>query len=119
MNRDHRDWEGGMERDYQVSRDDEGARPPHTWAAQRLMDRGQSEARHDRSLMATSFSQMAKQEGSASHFQKIDKDDREALARRGQEVQKSRDERRGFEAVSDTQFRAHETKGYCVRRCLL
>jgi hypothetical protein len=98
-NRDNQDWERGIERDYQYRRDEESARPPHTWAAQRLMDGGKADVRRKESRMATSFAQMTKQEELSNRFQKVDKDDRGFLARRGQDVQKSREERRIVEGT--------------------
>jgi hypothetical protein len=97
-NRDDRDWERSQERDYQFRRDDESARPPRTWAAQRLMDNGRGDVRQNRSMMATSLNQMSKREGSSTRFQSVAQEDRQALAQRGKEVQKSRDERRVLES---------------------
>jgi hypothetical protein len=97
QNRDDRDWERSQERDYQFRRDDESARPPRTWAAQRLMDSGRGDVRQNRSMMATSFNQMSKREGSSTRFHSVAQEDRQALAQRGKEVQKSRDERRVLE----------------------
>ena len=95
--RDDRDWERGIERDYQHRRDDESARPPRTWAAQRLMDGGKGDGRRNRSMLATSFDQMSKRKDSSIRYQSVDSDDRKQLARRGQEVQKSREQRRDLE----------------------
>ena len=96
--RDDRDWERGIERDYQYRRDDENARPPHTWSAQRLMDGGNADVRRNRSMLATSYDQMSRREGSAGRYQDVAPDDRQILARRGQEVQKSREQRRVLES---------------------
>ena len=95
--RDDRDWERGIERDYQFRRDDERARPPHTWSAQRMMDGGNADIRRNRSLLATSYEKMSRREDSVTRFQSVAQDDRQLLARRGQEVQKSREKRRAQE----------------------
>ena len=95
--RDDRDWERGIERDYQYRIDEKSARPPHTWADQRRMEAGSPETRRNQSMLAVSLDQMSKREDSPTRFQPVAKDDRERLAQRGQEVQKSREQRRAIE----------------------
>lgn len=100
MHRDDRDWERGIEREYQYRIDEKSARPPHTWAAQRAMDAGTPEALRNQSMLATPLDVLSKREGSSTRFQPVAKDDRALLAQRGQEIQKSREQRRALEAES-------------------
>lgn len=93
-----REWEHRVERSHQYRRDHESARPPHTWAAQKNIDPGTAESRQNRVMVATPISQLAKRKDSPMRFQPVAKDERQKLAQRGQEVQKSRDQRRTLEA---------------------
>lgn len=98
-----REWEHHVEVSYQNRRDHEDARPPRTWAAQRNIAPSSAGTRENRPQVATSFDQMAKRKDGPMKFQPVAKAERQQLAQRGQEVQKSRDERRTLEAkVVDT-----------------
>ena len=96
--RQDREWEHGVETSYQYRRDHETARPPRTWAAQKTLNPDTAESKQNRVLMATSIDQMAKRRDSPVRFQPVAKAEREKLAQRGQEVQKSRDQRQTLEA---------------------
>jgi hypothetical protein len=96
--RQDREWEHGVEVSYQYRRDHETARPPRTWAAQKALNPDTAESKQNRVLMATSIDQMAKRRDSPVRFQPVAKAEREKLAQRGQEVQKSRDQRQTLEA---------------------
>src|ERR1035437_3662758 len=96
--RQDREWEHRVEASYQYRRDHETARPPRTWAAQRNINPGTAESKQNRVLVATSIDQLAKRKDSPLRFQPVAKEERQQLAQRGQEVQKSRDQRRTLEA---------------------
>lgn len=98
--RDDRDWEHRHERDYQFRRDDESARPPHTWAAQSRMDARSPDVLRNQSMLATSLDQLSARTDSSTRFQSVDQDDRQLLAQRGKEVQKSREKRRDLEVTN-------------------
>ena len=96
--RQDREWEHRVEASYQYRRDHETARPPRTWAAQRTINPSTAESKQNRVLVATPIDQLAKRKDSPMRFQPVAKEERQQLAQRGQEVQKSRDQRRTLEA---------------------
>ncbi len=93
-----REWAHRVETAYQNRRDHETARPPRTWAAQRNINAGPAESGPNRGLIATPIDQLAKSKDSSMRFQPVAKAERQELAQRGQEVQKSREQRRTVEA---------------------
>jgi hypothetical protein len=102
-NRSDREWNRRVETSYQYRRDHEDARPPRTWAAQRNINPATAESKENRFLVATPIDQMAKRKDNPLRFQRVAKEERQKLAQRGQEVKKSRDQRRTVEAnVSDS-----------------
>jgi len=104
--RQDREWEHRVAASYDYRRDHETARPPRTWAAQRNINPDTAESRQNRVIVATSINQMAKRKDSPMRFQPVAKAERQKLAQRGQEVQKSRDQRRTLEArAADTTTR--------------
>ena len=96
--RQDREWEKGVEETYQYRRDHENARPPRTWAALKTFEANPAEAKQNHVVMATPISQLSKRKDGALQFQAVPQEDRQKLALRGQEVQKSRDQRRTIEA---------------------
>lgn len=95
--RHERDWEHRVETTYQYRRDHEDARPPRTWAAQRSIS--PSAKSKDKSLaVATSLDQLSKRKDGPMRFQPVAKEEKQQLARREQEVRKSRDQRRTLES---------------------
>jgi len=98
--RQDREWEHHAETSYQYRRDHESARPPRTWAAQRHINPGSGESTENHLVMAAPINQLARENGSPMRFQAVAKDERKQIARRGQEVQQSRDQRRTLEAGS-------------------
>ena len=96
--RQDREWEHRVESSYQNRRDHETARPPRTWSAQRSINPGTAEFKQNRMLVATPIDQLAKRKDSPMRFQPVAKDERQKLAQRGQEVQKSREQRQTLEA---------------------
>jgi hypothetical protein len=95
--RQDREWEHRVEASYQYRRDHETARPPRTWAAQRSINPSTVGFSQNRMQVATPMDQLVKRKDSPLRFQPVAKVERQQLAQRGQEVQKSRDERRTLE----------------------
>ena len=95
--RQDREWEHRAEASYDYRRDHEIARPPRTWAAQRNIS-PTAESQQNRVLVALPIAQLAIRKDSPVRFQPVAKAERQQLAQRGQEVQKSRDQRRTLEA---------------------
>lgn len=104
--RQDRDWEPRVEASFQYRRDHETARPPRTWAAQRNINPRTAESEQNHLVVATSFGQLAKRTDTPMRFQPVAQAERQQLAQRSQEVQKSRDQRRTLEAQAvDTTVR--------------
>ena len=91
-------WEKSVAETYQYRRDHENARPPRTWAALQTLQANPSEAKLNRSVMATPIGQLAKRKEGPLRFQAVPQEDRQKLALRSQEVQKSSEQRRTLEA---------------------
>ena len=98
-NRNDRLWEQRVTETYQDRRDHESARPPRTWTALKNINPSGVDATHNHALMATPISQLAKKKDGPQHFQAVAPEDRQKLALRGQEVQKSRERRHTLEAA--------------------
>jgi hypothetical protein len=96
--RHDREWERHVQASYQYRRDHETARPPRTWAAQKNINPATPESRQNRVLVATSIDQLAKRQESPVRFQPVARVEREKLSQRGQEVQRTRDQRQTMEA---------------------
>ncbi len=94
------EWEHRAEASYQYRRDHEAARPPRTWATQKNINPGAAESKQNRPIVATTMDQLAKGKDSPLRFQPVAKEERQGLAQRGQEVQKSREQRRTLEATA-------------------
>ena len=98
--RDDRNWASSMATNYEYRRDHENARPPRTWDAMRKIDATSADSQRNRIMVATPLDQMARTKDGSARLQKVDKADRRILAKRGQEVQKSREQRRTLETRS-------------------
>jgi hypothetical protein len=98
--RQDREWEHRVESSYEYRRDHETARPPRTWAAQRNVNAGTAESQQNRVVMATPIAQLAARKDSPMRFQPVAREERQTIAQRSQEVQKSRDQRRTLETKS-------------------
>lgn len=92
-----REWEHRVATSYSYRRDNETARPPRTWAAQRNLGPGTVESRQNRVVVATSIDQLARRRDGPMRFQPVAREERQKLAQRGHEVQQSRDQRRTLE----------------------
>ena len=91
--RQDRGWNDRMATAFQYRRDNESARPPHTWDAQRaIADTPAYE--QNRMSVGAPLAQMAKRKDSGMRFQAVTKEEKQQLAQRGQEVGRFRDQRR-------------------------
>jgi hypothetical protein len=96
--RQDREWEHRAETSYQYRRDHEDARPPRTWAAQKTINPNTAQSKQNRVLVATPIDQLAKRKDSPIRLQPVASAERQQLAQRGQEVQKSRVQRQTLES---------------------
>ena len=89
-----------MEADFANRRDNEDARPPRTWNAQR--DRGPQRAGNDDKsyTVAASLEDLTKSKEAAIRFQPVAKEAREQYSQRGQEFRKTREERQKLEVAA-------------------
>jgi hypothetical protein len=94
---DH-EWERRAETAYQYRRENETARPPRTWVAQRNISPDPAASKQNPVLVATPIDQLSKRKDSPLRFQPVAKAERQKLSERGQEVQQSRDQRRTLES---------------------
>jgi hypothetical protein len=96
-----RDWERRTETSYQYRRDHEAARPPRTYAAQSSISVSVSATERSQMLVAAPIEQVAKRTEGGMRFQSVAKAERQQLAVRGKEVQRSREQRRTLEAKGE------------------
>ena len=101
--RDDRGWENRVAASYQYRRDHEAARPPRTWSAQIKMNARSAQPGQDRISVGVSIDQMTKRKDNAVRFQTVDRNERQQLAQRGQELQKNREQRRTVETKVENQ----------------
>jgi hypothetical protein len=95
--RQDREWEHHVQTTYEYRRDHEDARPPRTWVAERSIS-ASAKSKDNSLAVATSLDQLSKRKDSPMRFQPVAKAEKQQLAKREQEVSKSRDQRRTLEA---------------------
>lgn len=115
QHRQDKDWEHGIEAQYQHRRDHEDARPPRTWEAQRALARSEAGSREASLLVAAPLDELAKSPDGPVRFKPVDKQARQTYAERGQQVRKFREERqqletRAADAASDRPNRGSEPR---------
>ncbi|RYD36889.1 MAG: hypothetical protein EOP86_04785 [Verrucomicrobiaceae bacterium] len=94
--RRNRDWESRFRQGYEHRRDDEGARPPRTWAdLVKWHPEGGDNAKKGR--LAEVFRDYTKRQGGENRFVPVAAVDRERFGLLGQEMRKSREGRRDLE----------------------
>lgn len=98
--RNDRQWDRRVEADFANRRDNEDARPPRTWTAQR--DRGPQRAGNDDKsyTVAASLEDLSKSKEAAIRFQPVAKEAREQYTQRGQEFRRTREERQKLEVAA-------------------
>ncbi|MEX0612759.1 MAG: hypothetical protein WD738_15430 [Pirellulales bacterium] len=95
--RDH-EWEHRAEANYRNYRDNEDARPPRTWAAQRELA-GRGEKSNKKSIrVAASLDELTKKKDSWFRFQPVDQEERQQFGQRGEEYRKYLQQRQQLEA---------------------
>jgi len=101
--REDPEWDRHVEANFSYRRDNEGARPPRTLAAQITLSKNAVQSGDRRVVVATSLAQLAGNKDSRIRFQPLDNEERQKLTQRGREVQTFREERHKLEtAAADT-----------------
>ena len=90
-------WGQRVEAEYNNRRDHEEARPFRTLAAQIGFDASKQKPGEKRANIATAFSQLVQRKDSPMRFQPVAKEEKQQLARRGNEIQQSRGQRKAVE----------------------
>lgn len=98
-NRGDRGWENRVRQDFDFRRDNENARPPHTWAALRNLPRDNKDPRRNFAF-AEPFSQYTKDRKGGPGFRKVGEDDRQKLIAQRQQIQRFSQERQKLEFVN-------------------
>lgn len=99
--RQDRDWERRTETSYQYRRDHEASRPPRTYAAQSSISVSISATERSQMMVAAPIASVAKRTDGGMRFQSVARTERQQISGRGQEVQKSREQRRTLEAKAE------------------
>jgi hypothetical protein len=94
QHRNDRDWERRTKSNFHQFRDHKDARPPHTWAAQRELEKSNK----GNNAVATSLDELARQKDSRFRFQPVDKSDQQQFGQRGQAYRKYLEQRQQLEA---------------------
>ncbi len=97
--RHDRDWERRRSDDYNYFRDNEKARPPHTWAAMRNYREDQYSDGRSRTYAST-LSDVTKESKSGQRFRKVDDDRRKQFVTQRQDMRKFSEERSRSESRS-------------------
>ena len=113
QHRQDRDWERRSGESYRNRRDNAAERPPRTWSARRGPETAAAGRAENRVQVTASVDLLLTRKASPVRFQPVTDDERRDLARRRQDVQRSRDERRTLEAR--TQDRTHQGPGLAPR----
>jgi hypothetical protein len=99
---DHRhedNWDRHQQDNYNYFRDNDGYRPPHTWAAmQRLRNENPGDDRGRSRMFANSFDGMVKNPERGQKFRAVDQESRTRFVSQGKEMRKFGQERRQSEA---------------------
>jgi hypothetical protein len=98
QHRQDRDWERGIEAQFQHRRDHEDARPPRTWEAQRALARSEAGSREASRIVAAPLEELARSPDGPVRFRPVDKQARQTYADRAQEVRRFREERQRLES---------------------
>jgi hypothetical protein len=98
QHRDDRGWEQGVEANFRNLRDNEHARPPHNWTAQRGIAGSADTSNRSNVVVATQLEELARRNGNQLRFQKVDPAERQQFSQRGQEYRKYLQQRQQLEA---------------------
>ena len=98
QHRHDREWEQRAKATFRSLRDNEDARPPRTWAAQRELA-GRGEISNRRSIeVAAPLEELARKKDSPFRFQPVDQEEQQRFGQRGQEYRKYLQQRQQLEA---------------------
>ena len=98
QHRQDRDWEQRTKTNYRNYRDNEDARPPRTWAAQRELA-GRGETANRRSIeVAAPLDELARKKDIPFQLQPVDQQEQQRFGQRGQEYRKYLQQRQQLEA---------------------
>ncbi|MCE9547723.1 MAG: hypothetical protein K8T25_19810 [Planctomycetia bacterium] len=100
QHRDDRNWQQGLQAEFQNRRDHEEARPPRTWTGQQALIAREANSKQKSFVVAASLDQVARSTASPLKFQPVDKQQRQRITTEGQAVQTFRQERQKLETVS-------------------
>jgi WXXGXW repeat (2 copies) len=98
QHRRERDWERRTKDSFRNFHDNEDARPPRTWAAQRELDGRGDSSNRKRIAVAESLEELARKKDSRQRFQPVDEKERQQYGQRGQEYRRYLQQRQQFEA---------------------
>jgi hypothetical protein len=103
QHRQDRDWQHGLETNFERRRDHQEARPPRTLADQTKLNASGVKSKDKSLAVATSLDQLSKGKDSPMKLQPVSKEERQKLATHGQEFNKFREERQKLETkAADT-----------------
>lgn len=97
QNRQNPGWATNIQVNFQRRVDNESARPSRTFAAQQARVKSGDKPNDNDLVVAEPLSQLAKSKDSSLRFQPVAKDEQQALAKHGQEVNQFRTERQKLE----------------------
>jgi len=92
-----RNWEQRSESDFKNRRDHEDARPPRTYAAQRVLTERGGKSVLSGLLAATPLADLVKRNDNSLHLRPVATEERNTIAQRGREIQSYRGERQRLE----------------------
>jgi hypothetical protein len=99
--RNDREWAHRAETTYEYRRNNERARPPHTWAEQRSFATSRTDSRDRRDtrpVVATPLTQFARASDSPVRFRSVPQEERQQNTQVERQVQQMREQRRTSEA---------------------
>jgi YXWGXW repeat-containing protein len=98
QHRQERDWERRTKDSFRNLYDNEDARPPRTWAAQRERDGRGDLSNRKRIAVAEPLEELARKNDNRPRFQPVDEKERQQYGQRGQEYRKYLQQRQQSEA---------------------
>jgi len=100
--RNDRQWGRRVEADFANRRDNEAARPPRTWSAQRERSTRDATSGDKGFVVAASLDDLANNKEAAIRLTPVAKEVRTQYGQRGQEFRRAREERQKLEAATDS-----------------
>jgi hypothetical protein len=97
QHRQDRDWERRTKTNFRNFQDNEDARPPRTWAAQRELSGRRNASNRRRIAVAAQLEELAQKKDGQLRFQPVDPTERQQFGQRGQEYRKYLQQRQQLE----------------------